>query len=294
MKQFPRRTGPTTRFSRKRSGQAVPLSDMRSDPDSLRSISLQIGHGLMNVGVVQIALPAHLGEQHDASSPDQARSNPELRFPLDDRPLPRPVLWSSISAPVGYEAQSRIRMRNSGSAEWVLRASNPDPVEGKSEIDVAFEHDQYLIYVEAKLGSDISMDTKYDLQRNQIARNIDCLIANSARRLPIFWMLVRDEAPDRAYVQLITAYKSDPKLLARDLPHREQALLNIVAQNLTILLTACLYARLPADRLVCRYDGRNPWTPEAPPFSPPPPAHDMISPRKADRRGCCLPRSAHC
>jgi hypothetical protein len=142
------------------------------------------------------------------------RRNPGLCFPLDDRSLPRPILWSSIPAPSEYEAQSRIRMQNSGNAEWVLRAGNPEPVEGNSEIDVSFEHDQFLVYVEAKLGSDISMDTKYDPQRNQIVRNIDCLIANSGDRIPMFWMLVRDEAPERAYVQLMNSYKAEPKLLA--------------------------------------------------------------------------------
>ena len=164
------------------------------------------------------------------------RRNPELRFPFNDRSLPRPVLWSSIPTPPEYETQSRMRMQNSGNREWVLRSSNPDPVEGNSEIDLTFGHDQFLVYVEAKLGSDISMDTTYDPQRNQIARNIDCLIENAGERLPIFWMLVRDEAPDRAYLQLMKAYKADPGQLARDLPHREQAKLNTVAQNLTILL----------------------------------------------------------
>ena len=68
------------------------------------------------------------------------------------------------------------------------------------------------MYVEAKLGSDISMNTKYDPQRNQIVRNIDCLIENAGERLPIFWMLVRDEAPERAYVQLMKNYKADPSI----------------------------------------------------------------------------------
>ena len=95
------------------------------------------------------------------------RRNPELCFPFNDRALPRPVLWSSIPAPAEYETQSRMRMQNSGNREWVLRSSNPDPVEGNSEIDLVFEHDQYLVYVEAKLGSDISMDTKYDPQRTR-------------------------------------------------------------------------------------------------------------------------------
>lgn len=126
-------------------------------------------------------------------------------------------------------------MQSSGNREWILRASNPDPVEGNSEIDVPLDHDQFLVYVEAKLGSDISMNTKYDPQRNQIVRNIDCLIEKAKGRTPIFWMLVRDEAPVRAYVHLMKSYKADPSLLVRELPHREQAALN-VAQNLTILL----------------------------------------------------------
>jgi hypothetical protein len=164
------------------------------------------------------------------------RRNSDLRFPFDDRSLPRPILWSSIAAPCEYEAHSRVRMQNSGNRDWILRASNPERVEGPSEIDVTFDHERFLVYAEAKLGSDISMDTKYDPQRNQIARNIDCLIENAGNRMPVFWMIVRDEAPDRAYVQLMKSYKADPSLLARELPHREPATLSVVAENLTVLL----------------------------------------------------------
>ena len=164
------------------------------------------------------------------------RRNPELRFPVEDPSLPRPVLWSSVPAPSEYEAQSRIRMRNSGNQEWVLRANNPDPVEGPSEIDVTFDYDQFLVYVEAKLGSDVSMSTTYDPQRNQIVRNIDCLIESAGNRTPMFWMLARDEEPSRAYVQLMGSYKIDPGGLIRDLPHRDPETLKGIAQNLTILL----------------------------------------------------------
>jgi hypothetical protein len=110
------------------------------------------------------------------------RRNANLNFPFDDRSLPHPVLWSSVATPAGYETQSRVRMQTSGNREWILRASNPDPVEGSSEIDVTFDHDQFLVYVEAKLGSDVSMNTKYDPQRNQIVRNIDCLIESAGER----------------------------------------------------------------------------------------------------------------
>ena len=35
--------------------------------------------------------------------------------------------------------------------------ANNQVVEGASEIDICFDHDEFLVYVEAKLGSDISL-----------------------------------------------------------------------------------------------------------------------------------------
>ncbi len=163
------------------------------------------------------------------------RRNPSLSFPFDERSLPALKLWDLVRSPAQYETQSRSRMLSSGNPEWINRAKSPDPVEGLSEIDIAFDHDQFLVFAEAKLGSDVSMNTSYDPQRNQIARNIDCLIEKAGDRVPIFWMIVRDEEPSRAYLQLMDNYKSDPGLLARDLPHRDAATLEKVAQNLTIL-----------------------------------------------------------
>jgi hypothetical protein len=164
------------------------------------------------------------------------RRNPHLDFPFDDLSLPALKLWTTVPAPVEYEAQSRARMLASKNPEWMSRARTPDPVEGPSEIDIAFEHKDFLIFVEAKLGSDLSMKTSYDPARNQIARNIDCLLEKAAGRAPLFWLLVRDEEPDRAYVQLVSNYQSDPALLARDLPHRDTTTLEKMARDLTILL----------------------------------------------------------
>jgi hypothetical protein len=164
------------------------------------------------------------------------RRNQNLNFPFDERSLPTPKLWNSVRAPSEYEAQSRFRMLESENPEWVARAKSPDPVEGPSEIDITFEHESFLVFVEAKLGSDISMSTTYDPQRNQIIRNIDCLIEKAGERIPIFWLLTRDEESARAYVQLTSGYKSEPDLLARYLPHRNGETLARIAQNLTILL----------------------------------------------------------
>jgi hypothetical protein len=164
------------------------------------------------------------------------RRNADMAFSADDRSHPTPRFWSLVRSPSEYEAQSRARMLASGNAGWESRARVAEPVEGSSEIDVILDHDRFLIYVEAKLGSDVSMVTTYDKQRNQIVRNIDCLIASAGNRTPIFWMLVRDELPTRAYVQLMNNYRADPRLLARDLPHRDSTVLRSIAQNLTIVL----------------------------------------------------------
>ncbi|WP_348263257.1 hypothetical protein P8935_01565 [Telmatobacter sp. DSM 110680] len=164
------------------------------------------------------------------------RRNRELNFPFDDRSLPTPKLWTAVRAPSDYEARSRKRMLESGNPEWITRARMPDPVEGSSEIDIVIEHEQFLAYIEAKLGSDLSMKTSYDPQRNQIIRNIDCLIESAGTRLPIFWLLVKDVDAARSYVQLVDNYKNDPGLLAHDLPHRDSDLLKRISQNLTIIL----------------------------------------------------------
>jgi hypothetical protein len=170
------------------------------------------------------------------------RKNQDLHFPFDDRFLPVSKLWMSVRSPLAYETSSRARMLASGNPEWISRAQLPDPVEGSSEIDIALEHDKFVVFIEAKLGSDVNMDTKHDPQRNQIARNIDCLIEKAGDRMPIFWMLVRDDQPGWEYVRLMKNYKNDPGLLARDLPHRDAATLNRIAQNLTVLLWSDFHA----------------------------------------------------
>jgi hypothetical protein len=126
------------------------------------------------------------------------RRNADLTLAADDRSLPTLRFWSSVPSPAEYESQSRGRVLKSGNTEWESRAKVAEPVEGPSEIDIMFDHDQFLFYVEAKPGADVSMSTTYDPQRNQLIRNIDCLIASAGSRQPIFWLLVRDEAPARA------------------------------------------------------------------------------------------------
>ena len=159
------------------------------------------------------------------------RLSPNL-WPVGERPTLH--FWRHVTAPAAYEAASRERMRNSPLAADRERAADPRPVEGKSEIDVVLESANYLVFLEAKLGSDISATTSYDPSRNQIARNIDCAIESAGSREPIFWMLVRDCDANRAYVQMMDAYQRHPETLHRDLPHRPLAQLQRIAQRLAI------------------------------------------------------------
>lgn len=162
-------------------------------------------------------------------------SNPDLDVTSDLDDLPRMDLWRKCATPPGYEGSCRVRMSASDNPDWRARSTNPKPVEGATEVDIAMEGRDYLILVEAKLGSDISPATKYDPVRNQIVRNIDVLLESAAGRSTAFWMIVRDTGRERAYVQLITEYRSNPGSLAALLPHRTAAEIDSVTRNLAII-----------------------------------------------------------
>lgn len=157
--------------------------------------------------------------------------------------------WRRVSSPPAYEAASRKRMRDSGDPILVTRSADPNPVEGASEIDITIATERQLVFIEAKLGSDIQMGTTYDPARNQVVRNVNCLLEQAAGREASFWMIVRDANPERAYVQIIAAYRADPERLVRSLPHRDPQTLRRIARNLTILRWQDIWPLLPLDRL---------------------------------------------
>ena len=109
-------------------------------------------------------------------------------------------------------------MASSNNAEWRERAENPRPVEGPTEVDAVLEATDYMVFVEAKLSSDVSEGTTYDPSRNQIVRNIDCVIEEAGDRQPLFWMFVRDRQPELRFSQIIDGYRSDPSSLDRYCP----------------------------------------------------------------------------
>jgi hypothetical protein len=170
------------------------------------------------------------------------RANPQLSFRGAAEDLPSLSFWPRVPSPPEYERASRERMLASREPDWVSRASDPTPVEGRSEIDLVLSGRSYVIFVEAKLGSDVSMQTKYDPARNQIVRNIDCLLEEAGSRSPSFWLFVRDTGPARAYTQLVNQYKVRSSDLETLLPHRSPTDLDRIARNLTLCSWTDLYA----------------------------------------------------
>ena len=169
---------------------------------------------------------------------------------LDPADTPAVRLWQTVAAPRAYEALSRERMRTAENPAWHERSLDMNPVEGPSEIDITFEGRTYVAYVEAKLGSDVSLSTTYDPERNQVARNIDCLLEVCGKRRPIFWMFVRDRQPTRAYVQLIDRYRTAAQL-NRSLPHRALARLEDVASGLAVVTWSQLMTLLAGSDGTC-------------------------------------------
>ncbi len=162
--------------------------------------------------------------------------NPNLMLPEGWTQMPKVSLWRCVPAPREYETSSRARLRASGIAEWIARSERPGPVEGDSEIDISIHNGVVTVFVEAKLGSDISARTTYDPDRNQIVRNIDCLLDDARGTVPLFWMLVRDSGQGRAYTQLLYQYRENPSKLVESLPHRDASVVSEVAQRLGIVL----------------------------------------------------------
>lgn len=170
---------------------------------------------------------------------------PALDASLAAGALPRVDLWRVVPPPPDYELASRRRMAASENAGWRERAANPKAVEGHTEVDCALEGADFLVFIEAKLRSDVSPRTTYDPLRNQIIRNIDCVIEQAGDRRPYFWMVVRDRLPVYLYAQFVDDYRNDRRSLARALPHRDPAVLSGVADALAIIEWRELLPLLP-------------------------------------------------
>jgi hypothetical protein len=92
----------------------------------------------------------------------------------------------------------------------------------------------FAVIFEAKAMSDVSTSVTFDPLRNQIARNVDCLLEKPASSAPeleprdpdrtlfahVTPRLFKERWQSRLYGWLMREYKQDPTALRRDLPHR--------------------------------------------------------------------------
>ena len=102
-----------------------------------------------------------------------------------------------------------------------------------------------MVFVEAKLGSDVYASTTYDPLRNQIVRNIDCAIEEAGGRQPLFWMFVKDRQPQFSYSEIIDKYRSDVTLLKCLLPHRDTGVLARMVKGIAVVEWRELMPLLP-------------------------------------------------
>jgi hypothetical protein len=92
--------------------------------------------------------------------------------------------------------------------------------EGKTEVDLTISLAQAVVFVEAKLGSEISERTTHCEGRNQIIRNIDVGTYYAwERQLDFYFVLVSSSSCNRS-IDLLKKYINNPKNIAEKLPHR--------------------------------------------------------------------------
>lgn len=99
-------------------------------------------------------------------------------------------------------------------------------LEGDTELDALIETPHSIIAIEAKYTSDLSLDTRWDTDRDQIGRVIDSGLALATEK-EFYFLLVTDakcHAPgeEKSYEELIRHYQHDLEFVRRKLPHRAE------------------------------------------------------------------------
>lgn len=140
-------------------------------------------------------------------------------------------LWPGRQRPPTYppppEREKWLREQHHQSPIPLFRdwADKKGRMEGRTEIDVAIENDEALIFVEAKYLSDISDGVTYDPWRDQIVRCVDVGSYHAGKRA-FFFVLLTPRWPDeyaqnsRLYHYKLCEYQQNPAALRTKLPHR--------------------------------------------------------------------------
>ncbi|SHH73593.1 hypothetical protein [Desulfofustis glycolicus] len=156
-----------------------------------------------------------------------------------------------LPSPQSYVNWLRSNLHRRQMIPYVLDAAardNARTLEGATHVDAMFLNvsNGFAWLIEAKVLSDVSYQTSFDNFRNQISRNIDVMLDDTAligsfleKRDPqksIFSLLTplcfKEYPSSRLYGWIMQDYKNDPYALERDLPHRKQTNWDVLQQRI--------------------------------------------------------------
>ncbi len=168
---------------------------------------------------------SHMEIEYTKFWPHVAAPQSRLLWLLDH--LDDPRIQKSRGASADPERLQRIRQRlpnyrQKAQAGRLLRGIAV--LEGATELDALIEHPVFVVAIEAKYTADLSPDTTWDSEREQLGRVIDIAIELSLQQdKPCFAALVTDRYshdPQLRYEKLAPHYQSDRGFLREKLPHR--------------------------------------------------------------------------
>ena len=92
--------------------------------------------------------------------------------------------------------------------------------EGKSEIDIVIETEDFVWFIEAKYRSDITFGTEQNAKRDQIIRNIDIGTNYARKRNFYFSLIILDKYHSPIGYRRAVEYKDSLEAVQNALPHR--------------------------------------------------------------------------
>lgn len=147
---------------------------------------------------------------------------------------------TNLPSPKLYKKWLRQNRKQRQFIPYVLESDNGKKnLEGPTNVDAVLlnESNGFAVLIEAKVLSDISGQTTYDVMRNQMARNIDVMLEKNTTLCPplnlrdpektLFLLLTprvfKINQESRLYGVKFNTYKAQPAKLGQDLPHRGAA-----------------------------------------------------------------------
>jgi hypothetical protein len=157
----------------------------------------------------------------------------------------------NLPSPPSYKEKLHDRVQERVLVPWILEEATKKPnkaLEGATKVDAMLlsEETGFAVAFEAKVLSDASTHIRYDVLRNQIARNIDVLLErNCTLQFPLterrpelscFVLITprifQDHPESRLYGWLMNEYRAGSGLLGRHLDHRQPEQLDTVPGRL--------------------------------------------------------------